>query len=277
MDDDTHNLEQLEKVFGKVERTDAFYMVTASAKIFPDRIRYFVPLVPYEKKIPFMEQRIDDLDGKVEDWTTRVYQDSRYAEDNLARSIRRTKTLLSDYVMCNEFEHFVTFTFDSKKTKDRYNPDLLKIQMSDWLRNQRKRNGKFKYLIVPEFHKDRKAIHFHALFKDYQGELIDSGKKINGRKAYNLKGYKLGFSTLIKIDNSPKVANYIKKYITKDMPQFHNRHRFWASKGLATPPVIDNPCSITELGPPLSSITVKDYGYIFTFARFEGDEEVLAS
>lgn len=155
-------------------------------------------------------------------------------------SIRRTKTRLSDIVLSNQFELFATFTFKS----DRQNIEKLKKQMSKWLENQQARTGKFQYLIVPEFHKDGKSIHFHALLKNYKGKLIDSGKKRkDGRVVYNIKSYTLGFSTCTKIDNTghQPVSNYIKKYITKDMPEFSNKKRYWCSHNLTRPTKIINP------------------------------------
>jgi hypothetical protein len=199
MEDD---LEQLEKVFGKVSRVDAQYEVRASAKIYPKLIKLFIPKVPYTKRLPYMEPTIDELDNLVEDWTTRVLTSEQQQEDNEARSIRRTKTLISDYTLCNEFDLFATFTFSPEKS-DRFNPDAVKLQMANWLRNQRNRTGKFPYLIVPEFHKDGKALHFHAPFKDYKGELEDAGRTHKGRQLYHFKSYTLGTSQLDLILKNP--------------------------------------------------------------------------
>ncbi len=237
-----NDLNKIESIFGKIKKIDASYEVRASAKYYPHHTKVFIPNVPYRKMIPFMEQRIDDLDDIVEDWDTRVIADSKTStEDNLERSIRRTKTLISDYVLCNDFDIFATFTFSPKKTADRTDTRTVKRQMSNWIKNQKARNSNFAYLIVPEFHKDGKSLHFHALIHDYPGELIDSGNRINGRKSYNFKSYTLGINSAVKIDDRHKVSNYVKKYITKDMPQFPGKHRFWSSTGLERPRVEDNP------------------------------------
>jgi hypothetical protein len=261
MDDD---LENIIKVFGKIQQAEARYEVTASAKIYPNIVKIFIPKTPYYKNIPYIEEHIDDLDGLVEDWPTRVKQTLGSDEDNIERSLRRTKTLISDIVLCNEFDLFATFTFDPEKTTDRNNPRLIKIQMSNWLRNQRKRNGKFKYLIVPEFHKDRKAIHFHALLQGYPGQLTDSGRNHKGRRIYHFSGYTLGFNTAVQIDNPEKVSSYVRKYITKDMPQFSGQHRFWASSGLQRPKVIDNPDSSLYSGTLLRTYE-NEYGQILYY------------
>lgn len=154
-------------------------------------------------------------------------------EDSKTRSIRRTRRIISDLVICNKFQLFVTFTFKS----DRQNIRRSKEKMQNYLKNTKKRDSpKLQYIIVPEFHKDKKAIHFHALINNLNPKhLIDSKKKINKRKAYNINNYRSGFSTAIKIDNHAKVSSYIRKYITKDMVQIPNQNRFWASNGLIRP------------------------------------------
>lgn len=265
MEDDLKNIE---KVFGKVTRADATFEVKASAKYYTDSTRVFIPFVPYRKLVPFMEEDVD-----TEDWTTRVKDSSKTSnEDNLERSLRKTKTLITDYMLCNEFSHFVTFTFDPKKS-DRTNPVSQKKQMTDWLHNQRNRNGRFSYIIVPEFHADRKALHFHAVVNDYPGILLDSGKKQKGKTIYNLKGYTLGFTTAVEIDNYEKVIWYLQKYITKDMPQFFGQRRFWTSNGLRKPKIEDNPSDWYLREAPLRTVAT-EYGVLLIFpARKEESDE----
>lgn len=197
------------------------------SKIYPKFVKIYKYDTPTTKQIEGFEQKTQKTSKK-----TSLQTDP----ENVDRSLRRSKTILSDLVLCNEFDLFVTFTF----AKDRQNLVKLKTQMSNWLTNQKKIHGKFTYLIVPEFHKDKKSLHFHALFKNYKGQLVDSGKKVNNRKVYNIKSYQLGFSTAIKIDDLDKVSNYLKKYITKDMPRIERKKRFWSSKNLQKPTIILN-------------------------------------
>lgn len=271
MEDD---LARIEKIFGKVKQVDSEYEVFASAKIYPKLIKVFIPNHPYKKQVPFMEPHIDELDGEVEDWATRVETSELRQIENLIRSLRRSKTLISDYVLCNEFDLFATFTFSPEKS-DRFNPDAVKLQMANWLRNQRNRTGRFKYLIVPEFHKDRKALHFHALLKDYKGELVEAGRTHKGRQLYHFKNYTLGFNSAVPIDDVEKVSSYVKKYLTKDMPQFRDKRRFWNSLNLAKPRVIDNPENIDGIGVP-DHVFTNEYGRILYYTRNDSDKEVLA-
>jgi hypothetical protein len=155
-------------------------------------------------------------------------------DDSIHRSIRRTKSTIADLVLCNDFQYFCTFTFDPKK-HDRYDANHCKFIMSMWLHRQRNHSPNLRYLIVPEFHKDG-ALHFHALLANFNGSLKDSGRRQNGRTVYNMTGYRAGFTTAVPIDhNKAAVSNYIKKYITKDMPLIHGRKRYWISQNLVRP------------------------------------------
>lgn len=151
------------------------------------------------------------------------------------RSIARTKSVIKDLIICNDFDFFCTFTFNSKKY-DRYNLTLCKVVMENWLRNSRFRHSpELSYLVVPELHKDG-AIHFHALLKNYNGNLKDTKRTTNyGFKIYNITGWRAGFSTAVPIKDKEKVSNYVSKYITKDMITFPNKKRYFCSKRLIRP------------------------------------------
>jgi hypothetical protein len=196
---------------------------------------------------------------------------------NDLRSIRRSRQKLKDILACNEFDSFGTLTIKT----DRYDADKSKDKAKNWFKNQQKRNGKFGYVVVPEFHKDN-ALHFHVLLKNYPGKLKEAinphtGKplKKHGRQIYNLPGYRLGFSEIQFIEQTPesraKVGSYIAKYITKDMPQFFGKNRYYASHGLNRPKVIYNP-SERYKSKPISQEIPNDYGVIQYFAPLSEDE-----
>lgn len=155
----------------------------------------------------------------------------------LERSVRRSRAVIRDLVVCNEFELFCTFTF-SPKIYDRYNFNNLKMVMLRWLHNQRRAHSpNLLYLVIPEFHKDG-AIHFHALLKNYNGRLKDSGHKSRKgkNKVFNLPSFRGGFTTCSVIDhNLDAVAEYVSKYITKDMISIFNKNRYFCSKYLLRP------------------------------------------
>lgn len=91
-------------------------------------------------------------------------------DDSLERSVRRSRTVINDYVHCNEFDLFVTFTFSSKKV-DRYDLESVYFKMQGWLRRQTAKHPNFRYVIVPEKHKDG-ALHFHALIGGFDNDSL---------------------------------------------------------------------------------------------------------
>ena len=144
-------------------------------------------------------------------------------------SVQRTKAVVREYAHCNEFNYFVTFTFDSNKI-DRYDYNLLKKRITQFFNDFKKRyQHNFKYLIVPEFHRDG-AIHFHGLLYIDESEL-----KINSNGYFTWSRYekRFGFISLSKIVDKEKIANYIAKYITKDVDIIEKyKNRYFCSVGL---------------------------------------------
>jgi len=258
-----HNF-NLQKVV-RSTRNDAYIEVVAQASYYPDSVRVFIPNEPFKKRLPGFDaplQPASDMSLKLEKTSN---------ETNLERSLRRTKKKIKDYVLCNDFDLFCTFTF----AEDRQNINRSKKRMANWLKNQRTDSGKFRYLIVPEFHKDAASLHFHALFGSYKGKVVQSfnsnnGKSIiqNGREVFELPSYSHGFTNVKKIDadavSRSKVAFYLQKYITKDMPVFTNKNRYWTSHGLKKPIVEDNPEIWYDIAPPDWEVFT-DHGRIIEF------------
>lgn len=215
-------------------------LVEAKATYYPDMVQIFIPNSPIIRKEPGFE--------------TRRYQNAPELPDEILnetdeeRSIRRSAKKIGDYILCNPFDMFVTFTIKD----DRQNAERSKQKVSDWLKNQRNRNGKFRYIVVPEYHKDGQSLHFHALIGDFSGKIerainpkTNKPLKQNGKEVYQISGYTLGFTNVKLVGNKSedrsKLSAYLKKYITKDMPTFHGRQRYWVSKGLELPLTEDNP------------------------------------
>lgn len=153
-------------------------------------------------------------------------------------SLRRTKTLIQDIVLCNDFDLFCTFTFNPKYV-DSTNFASCYHKMSIWLHHQKDKSTalkkKFIYLLVPERHKSG-AWHFHALLGGYSGRLHDSGHTTSSlRSIYNITSFRSGFTTAVGIDSIEGVSSYITKYITKDFIKEFDKRRFFASRNLKRP------------------------------------------
>lgn len=143
-------------------------------------------------------------------------------------SISRTKKNIRDLALCNDFEYFYTQTFNNENRYDLdYCISLVKTRFKAY---QRKYNN-FKYLVIYEFHKD-KAIHLHALLKCVANDDL----KINEYGYLTFKFMEnLGFNSLSKIRDNLKCANYICKYISKDLIKSSKNQRYFCSKGLDKP------------------------------------------
>lgn len=153
-------------------------------------------------------------------------------------SLNRTKTLVRDIVLSNDFELFCTFTFDPDKV-DSFKLYKCWSVMSTWLHHQRDRSREcgreFKYLIIPEQHKSGRW-HFHALISGYTSTLKASKNVTKTlRPIYNITSFRRGFTTAVEIDSKEGVSSYITKYITKDFIKTFNQRRFFCSRNLTRP------------------------------------------
>lgn len=173
-------------------------------------------------------------------------------------NLKKTKENLFDYVECNNWDWFFTGTFDPKRY-DSQNADELKIVLQKWFNNMVSRYH-ISYIIIFEYHK-KGGIHIHGLIKEnplYPLKLVDSDTKsyygfkkpmrdntalkhglnpANGRVVYNLKTWRFGWSTAIKVyGKSEHIAKYVTKYITKTNQKIMGRY-FWHSQDLDKPKV----------------------------------------
>ena len=145
------------------------------------------------------------------------------SELNKARSLRRS----------NEFDYFATFTFAYSY---RYDYNSCKEKFRQWLKDFQKRRCKIEYIAVPEQHKDT-AWHFHAMIKGDMSSHIVPGIRSG---TYTIPSYTLGRNEIEPIRDSNKTAQYITKYITKDLAfSLHNKRRYFYSRGLKKPEVLE--------------------------------------
>lgn len=167
-----------------------------------------------------------------------VFEEKSQDEKDLEklRNLWKVRTKIKDYCLSNEFTFFWTLTFSGL---DRYDNELCFLKLSKWLESMRKKHGKFNYIFIPERHKDG-AIHFHGVTGGFKGVIVDSGVRHKRVKVYNCSDWVHGFSTLTKIRNQKACANYITKYVTKDLDQEivgKGKKKYWSSRGLRLPAV----------------------------------------
>lgn len=169
-------------------------------------------------------------------------------EKRFSQSLSRTKSRIFELASCNEFQFFCTFTQD-EKLRDRFDLKEFSKDLAQFVRNQnRGRENKIKYLLIPEPHKNG-AWHMHGFLMGLTNEDLREfslKEKLpnkmrndikNGVKIYDWTKYrrKFGFFTCTEIKDRDACAKYITKYVTKDLAVSSvnkNCHMFYASQGL---------------------------------------------
>ena len=194
---------------------------------------------------------------------------------SIIKSHKRTLNNVYDISRCNNWDLFVTLTFNPEKVNS-FDYDEVSKKLKNWLIVLRRNNKDLKYIIVPELHKSRR-FHFHGLFANCGNlKLSDSGKSDSkGNRIYNIANYNLGFTTATKVKNTDAVNKYIAKYVTKDL--FENtmyKKRYWSSRNCDKPKVLEKyvDCKLAikklETSHKLISKQVKEY----TYTNSDGEE-----
>lgn len=174
----------------------------------------------------------------------------RKALHSFFSSSNRTKREIYKIARANTWEYFITFTFDSKKVKDRTDYSSLLKKVTEYFHGWRRfKAPELRYLLIPEQHKKIEdnglhAWHFHGLIAGTDGltfiPLSDAEKKYYdidySDEVYRIKEYKLGFCTATKVQSNDRVSSYITKYITKSMCAVSkNKKRYVCSRNLNRP------------------------------------------
>lgn len=176
----------------------------------------------------------------------------RHYEEKLAASLSRSRRVVLEKALCNEWDYFATFTISAAKA-DRTDLPTWWTSFSQWLRDERRKGYDIRFLIVPERHEDG-SWHAHGLLAgvpedqlitfremDRRGYRSPEGRrlpqKLRRSGYYNWPGYqkKFGFCSLGKIKNPIACGFYITKYITKDadsMVRAVGLHTYYVSRGL---------------------------------------------
>lgn len=161
--------------------------------------------------------------------------DGEHSEYN---SYMRTKHKIYDIVRANKWELFITLTFNKEKV-ERFDYDDCVKKLRNWIINTKRTSSDWKYVIVPESHKDG-AWHFHGLCSRFNpSNLSDSGLTDNeGRIIYNITNYNLGWTTATYVGSTQRASSYLLKYVTKDLCKLaKGKERYWSSRNLSLPKI----------------------------------------
>ncbi len=174
-------------------------------------------------------------------------------DGKLKNNISRAKSRILALGLCNQWDFFCTFTLDKQKY-DRSDLKAWQKDFAQWIRNNRRITDQdFKYILIPEPHKDG-AWHMHGLVRGYDWDSLSRfDPEVHPVKLVR-KGYRyhpgilkrFGFNSYGKIKNQEAVTRYLLKYITKSMAEVNmelGNHLFYASQGLNSPELVANGCT----------------------------------
>lgn len=195
---------------------------------------YSRPIVSGVNSEERTKKRLETLRRNQVDSSARTLEQIEKSREN---SMNRTKNKIYEIARSNQWEYFITFTFNPQKVNSK-NYDYVVQIIHDWLKKIKKEYAPdLYYMLVPELHADKKKWHFHGLLGNVGNiQFTDSGHKSGGDIIYNMPQFLYGFSTATKVKDSNKVSGYITKYITKDLcAMTENRKRYWISTNVNRP------------------------------------------
>lgn len=166
------------------------------------------------------------------------YTPKKDERDFTEESVARAKRMIIDYGINNNFNWFVTFTFDDKKKIDakRYRDAELKLKKA--ISNYKSRyDASVYYLIVPELHDSKDRIHFHAVMHLEVDPVWYYFDAVKLRDIYTLPYFRdnSGITTCSRITQwTYGAALYMIKYITKQTTDIGLPNYYTCSKGLKT-------------------------------------------
>ena len=205
--------------------------------------------------------------------------DRKYAPklENAVRSMNRSKNNLMDILKSNDFNFFVTLTFDKNKI-DRLDDKETRKEFAKFVKDLRKCFSNMIYVAVPEYHK-KGGLHFHLLIGNVSAEelgFVDSGKVVKsgrckGQTIYNVTKWQSGFSTATKILDTNAVKYYLSKYLTKGKvdPRFFGKKRFYVSQNINRPQVEKMAFPCTDTFDIFDSIIKEDYNIDYEDSKKE--------
>lgn len=198
-------------------------------------------LYPTGQHVTFYSNTINK--GKKCEKLSKSYKDEKRTDEEekhcINVSLKKTKNNIYKLARANEWEWFITITFDRQKT-DSSEYEIITNRLQIFLENLKKRKcPNLKYLIVPELHADGEHYHFHGLLSNVDDmKFAFSGKfdKKSNKPIFNILDWKWGYTTATRVEDTARVSSYITKYITKEcVALIPNKKRYYASRNLEKP------------------------------------------
>ena len=155
-------------------------------------------------------------------------------ERSLDNSIYRTKKMFYDKVHSMNVQWFGTLTIDPnyRYAPDRNDKHAFLAYVRNFLSSCRVRAPDLQYLATLEEHK-KGGWHVHIVLGNTEGLTFeDANLTLYNRAVYHLLDWKAGFTDFSKTDDPQKAANYMLKYVTKELCTNFQEHRYIASRNI---------------------------------------------
>lgn len=184
----------------------------------------------YRVPIQFDNEKSKYLTDKVEkkNYNQPEFEENETIENihSIMNSRNRTIKNLYNIARSNNWDWFVTFTFDTKRINST-NYDTVMSEISSYMKGLRKKYKDMKYLLIPELHDDKIKYHIHGLVANVPDQCFEYLGFYKGRHAYHLMNYRLGWDYHSKVEDNDKIVSYVTKYITKAlMDSTKNKRRY---------------------------------------------------
>lgn len=158
----------------------------------------------------------------------------KHYEKKLDPSISRSRRIILELGLCNDWDYFGTFTLDGSKY-DRTDLDGFRVSFSQFIRDYRKKAKKqgidtdIRFLLIPELHGDGKSWHMHGMFSgldpflvsfaDWAKQGCDVPLDLIQNGYFNWPDYekKFGYCSFGRINNKVACSFYICKYLYKGL------------------------------------------------------------
>ena len=180
---------------------------------------------------------------------SRLGREEKHSEERRRKkvlyNIAKTRNKIFDIACANDFNYFITLTYNKDKC-DRYSfqdcSKKVRQYMNNFMKEHKLDCPNFKYLLVHEQHKDG-AYHYHGLIyleNTDTLQLATHQPKACKYPVYNWGRWKSGFSTVTEIQDADATRKYILKYISKNIDEDYvkGQRHFYYSQNCAKP-IID--------------------------------------
>ena len=141
-------------------------------KIYNTKVREYITGLVKIKRTSF-----DIVKGRVVNNKHNGNSTEEQLNKYLKKRVKERKEKIIDLAFNNSWEYFITLTFDSCNLNyfpNGYSHEVAISLMVKWLNNLRHKNKNMRYIIVSEFHKESKHLHFHGLFSNVDFDLSQS-------------------------------------------------------------------------------------------------------